>query len=278
SEYPFIGLVLSIRTTYIDYVIPENVLKNPVVSIINHEGFKGNEYAALRLFCEFHNLKQPHFPILASEFSKPLFLKIICEAVKETEEKIFPQGFQGISSIFQLYIQTLNYKFERKREEYKNRKIVEKAIHLLAHECFNKEERVLILEEAFKLFDEKFPKFNHLINDLIEENVFIRKISYHYTTKKDEEVIYFSYERLGDFFIAEDILNKFKAREDVLHAFNKNGELGKLNKYDFWYYNGLLEAFSVLLPEKFDLEIYEVYSWIFNDDSINKFIRRNNEN
>jgi len=118
-EYPYISLVLSIRTTYLNHVIPVEVLNNPNLTIINHEGFKGNEYAALKLFCEHHGLKQPHFPILAPEFTKPLFLKLICEAVKETPEKTFPQGFQGISNIFKIYIQSLNNKFENKRTEYK---------------------------------------------------------------------------------------------------------------------------------------------------------------
>ncbi|MGS4347127.1 AVAST type 2 anti-phage system protein Avs2 [Myroides odoratus] len=276
-DYPFLGLVLSIRTTYIDYVIPDELLKNSNVSVLNHEGFKGNEYMALKLFCDFHELKQPYFPILAPEFSKPLFLKIICEAVKETEEKTFPQGFQGISSVFRMYIHTLNLKFERKRHEYKNRKIVEKAIHYLAYQCFQKEERFLRLEEAFELFEDKFSQFPHLINDLIEENVFIRRIDYDYENKQNEEVIYFSYERLGDFFIAEDLLNKFETKEDLIVSFQKGGEFGRLIEYTFWHFDGLLEAFSVLLPEKFGLEIYEVFSWVFTDKVSDQFLRKQDE-
>jgi len=276
-DYPYLGLVLSIRTTYIDYVIPDEVLKSSNISILNHEGFKGNEYMALKLFCEFHTLKQPYFPILAPEFSKPLFLKIICEAVKETEEKTFPQGFQGISSVFRMYIHTLNLRFERKRNEYKNRKVVEKAIHYLANQCFKKEERLLKLEEAFELFDDKFPKFPNLITDLIEENVFIRRIDYDYEKNQNEEVIYFSYERLGDFFIAEDLLDKFETKEDVIVSFQKGGEFGRLIEYTFWHFDGLLEAFSVLLPEKFGLEIYEVFSWVFTDKVSDQFLRKQDE-
>ena len=74
----------------------------------------------------------------------------------------------------------LNKKFEDKRPEYKNRKIVEKAIHLLAYECFGKDRRMLLLDDAFELFGKKYPQFLHLINDLIEENVFIKRIEYNY--------------------------------------------------------------------------------------------------
>lgn len=277
QEYPYISLVISIRTTYLDHVIPVDVLKKANLTIIDHEGFKGNEYAALKLFCEHHGLKQPHFPILAPEFTKPLFLKLICEAVKETPEKTFPQGFQGISNIFKTYIQSLNNKFENKRTEYKNRKIVEKAIHLLAHECFGKDRRMLLLDDAFELFEKKFPQFIHLINDLIEENVFIKRIEYNYENNEKEDVIYFAYERLGDFFIAEELLSKLITLEEIKIAFKKENQFGKLIDYRFWQYNGLFEAFAVLLPEKYNIEIFEVYDWVFTDEFEDDFHRDQNQ-
>ena len=277
QEYPYISLVLSIRTTYLDHVIPVDVLKKDNLTIIDHEGFKGNEYAALKLFCEHHGLKQPHFPILAPEFTKPLFLKLICEAVKETPEKTFPQGFQGISNIFKIYIQSLNNKFENKRPEYKNRKIVEKAINLLAHECFGKDRRMLLLDDAFELFEKKYPQFVHLINDLIEENVFIKRIEYNYENDEKEDVIYFAYERLGDFFIAEELLSKLITLEEIKIAFKKDNEFGKLIDYRFWQYNGLFEAFAVLLPEKYSIEIFEVFEWVFTDKSEDDFYRNQNQ-
>ena len=118
KEYPYISLVLTIRTTYLNHVIPVDVLNNPNLTIIDHEGFKGNEYAALKLFCEHHGLKQPHFPILAPEFTKPLFLKLICEAVKDTTEKTFPQSVIFLKFIYNHLIKDLkkkelNIKIER---------------------------------------------------------------------------------------------------------------------------------------------------------------------
>jgi len=49
-------------------------------------------------------------------------------------------------------------------------------------------------------------------------------MSRNYETQKDEEAIYFAYERFGDFFIADDILSKFQTQADVISAFEKNGE------------------------------------------------------
>ena len=271
KQYPYVGLVLTIRSTYLDYVIPQEVLKDPAICVVDHQGFKGNEYAALKLFCEHHDLKQPNFPILAPEFSKPLFLKLICEAVKEMPDKSFPQGFQGISDIFRLYIESQNVRFERKREVYKNRKIVEKAILKLAHACFGKEARSLAVDQAHALFDLEFPGYGMLLTDLIEENLVIKKVQRDYTSNKSEEVIYFSYERLGDYFIAEDLLSKYTNLTDLKASFARKAELGKLISYHYWEYRGLIEAFAVLLPEKYQLELFEVFDWVFVDGNAKDF-------
>ncbi|TDD97849.1 AVAST type 2 anti-phage system protein Avs2 [Flavobacterium cellulosilyticum] len=265
TNYPFIGLVLTIRTTYLDFVIPENVRKDSKITFKTHEGFKGNEYAALKLFCEFHGLKQPNFPILAPEFTKPLFLQLICDTIKDTPEKTFPQGFQGVSSIFQIYIDSINRKFQNKRDEYKYCNVVLDAIHKVAFAKYNNENNSLLLKDVRRLLKTEFPDHKLLLNDLIEESIFITNPQTNYKTNQQEEVIYFAYQRFGDFYIAEELLNKFNNQSAVLEAFKKENEFGKLiaDRNGYWYNDGILEAFSILLPEKFNLEIFEVFDWYF---------------
>lgn len=267
-DYPFVGLVLTIRTTYLDFVIPENVKKNALISFKNHEGFKGNEYAALKLFCEFHDLKQPHFPILAPEFTKPLFLQLICNTIKDTSDKTFPQGFQGVSKIFEIYINSINRKFQNKREEYKYCNTVLDAIHIIAFANYNNENKSLLLKDVRQLLKKEFPDHKYLLIDLIEENIFITNPLRNYETNEQEEVIYFAYQRFGDFYVADELLKKINTTIDLIEVFKKDNEFGKLisDRNGYWYNNGILEAFSVLLPEKFQLEIFEVYNWYFEDE------------
>ena len=59
---------------------------------------------------------------------------------------------------------------------------------------------MLSLDDAIELFDKKYSQFSHLINDLIEENIFIKRIEYDYEIKENKDVVYFAYERFGDFF------------------------------------------------------------------------------
>ncbi|OOV29083.1 hypothetical protein BXU11_03925 [Flavobacterium sp. LM5] len=267
-EYPFVGLVLTIRTTYLDFVIPENVKNNSVITFKNHEGFKGNEYAALKLFCEFHDLKQPHFPILAPEFTKPLFLQLICNAIKDTPDKNFPQGFQGVSKIFEIYIDSINLKFQKKREEYKYSNVVLDAIHKVAFANYNNENKLLLLKDVKNLLKVEFPDNKLLLNDLIEENIFITNPQRNYKSNQTEEILYFAYQRFGDFYVADELLKKFENQSEVIELFKKENEFGKLlsDRNGYWYNDGILEAFSILLPEKFNLEIFEVFNWYFECD------------
>ncbi len=273
-QYPFVGLVLTIRTTYLDFVIPENVKNNSVITFKTHEGFKGNEYAALKLFCEFHDLKQPHFPILAPEFTKPLFLQLICNAIKDTPDKTFPQGFQGVSKIFEIYINSINLKFQKKREEYKYSYVVLEAIHKIALANYSNENNSLLLKDVKELLKIEFPDNKLLLNDLIEENIFITNPQRNYESNQTEEILYFAYQRFGDFYVADELLKKFKDQFEVIEVFKKENEFGKLlsDRNGYWYNDGILEAFSILLPEKFNLEIFEVYDWYFEieDDKFHK--------
>lgn len=267
KKYPAIGLVLTIRSTYFHDIIPDHFKSDSNITIITHEGFKGNEYEALKLFCEFYNLKLPNIPILNPEFRNPLFLHLICEAVKDLPDKSFPKGFNGISKTYNLYKQSLNKRFEEKRQEYKLRNIVSKAIESIALACFKSEYGQLTIEEAFNVFDRDFPNYPYLLSDLIEESVLIKNRTEYNDPPKD--VLFFSYQKLADFYMAEELLKPYFTKEEILNAFSNNVEFKKIIKHHQWTYRGIIEIFSVLLPEKYDIEILEVIDF-FIDKNVDK--------
>ncbi len=256
EKYPAIGLVLTIRSTYFYDIIPIHFKSEPNITIITHEGFKGNEYGALKLFCEYYDLKLPNIPILNPEFRNPLFLHLICEAVKDLPDKSFPKGFNGINKTYNLYKQSLNKRFEEKRKDYKLRNIVSKAIEIIAVACFNSEYGQLPVKEALTLFDKEFPNYQDLLQDLIEESVLIKYRNEY--KEHPEEVLSFSYQKLGDFFIAEELLKSYLKKEEVINAFLKDERFKKVIGRYQWTNRGIIEIFSILLPEKYDLEIFEV--------------------
>ncbi|PIF45363.1 hypothetical protein CLU96_2365 [Chryseobacterium sp. 52] len=272
-EYPSIGLVISIRTTYWKSIIPETLNMENLITQTEHHGFKGNEYEAVKLFCEFYGIQQPNFPLLNPEYSNPLFLHLICKGIQGSTPKIFPQGFQGITKVFGYYLKAVKNKLIQKRDIYEYApKLLINALNSFAKHCFEKDRRSMSLSEAIKLFDEQYSGFPHLIGDLIEESVLIRSLSREYDFEGkayEEEQVYFAYERFGDFYIAGELIKDIKTKEEALKKFEKDEPLGKLIEDGGWYNSGTLEALAVLLPEKFDIEIFEVYNWVFKEEKKN---------
>jgi hypothetical protein len=256
AKYPAIGIALTIRSTYFHDIIPDSFNSDPNITIITHEGFKGNEYEALKLFCEFYSLKLPNFPILNPEFSKPLFLHLICEAAKILQDKSFPKGFNGINTTYNSYKKSLNKRFEEKRPEYKLRDIVTKAIEKLSVALFDSEYEQLEIQDAVKLFDKEFSQFPHLLSDLIEESVLI-KMHNEYDRKNPKDVIFFSYQRLKDYFMAEELLKPYSTKDELFQAFSNDDKFKKITDEYQWSYSGIKEAFAILLPERFGVEIFD---------------------
>lgn len=265
STYKYIGLAFTVRSTYYELIVPANVKTDKNVTKIEHKGFKGSEYEALRLFCEHYDLTQPSFPILTPEFTNPLFLILICEGVRASGQKNFPQGFQGVTGLFNYYIKAITKKLSEKREEYALKSWLSKqAIEEVARACFaEKENRLLPLDKAVALFETKFSAHPNLLLDLIQDSVFIQTTYKDYKSEQEYNAIYFAYERFGDFFMAEQLLQPFRNATEVKAAFEKGGQLGELAKDIYWRNGGIIEAFSVILPEKYSLEIYEVFDWVF---------------
>ena len=266
AKYPAVGLVLSIRSTYYNDIIPADFNSNPNISIITHQGFKGNEYEALKLFCKHYELKLPNFPILNPEFANPLFLHTICKVVMGLPDKNFPKGFNGVSKTYSSYKDILDKEFGNKRHIYKNRNIVSKAIEKLAAALFNTEYGQLEIQDAFTLFDKDFNQFPDLVSDLIEESVLI-KVKNEYDRKNPKDVVFFSFQRLGDFFMAEELLKPYKAKEEIKNAFTNDVKFQKIaNEYQ-WSYRGVVEAFSILLPERYSFELFEFIDFFFDKDT-----------
>jgi len=270
-SYPYVGLALTVRSTYYQIVVPEQIRTDKSIIHTTHEGFKGNEYAALRLFAEHYGLEQPNFPILAPEFSNPLFLQLICQGIKDAGLKKFPQGFQGISALFDRYLKAIINNLIRKREEYRLRDyVIKSAVYKMAEACFRQEHtRTIPLQDTIDLFDKEFPLYRHLLDDLLLENVFIQNVLRDYENDRDVEVVYFAYERLGDYYMSDQLLKPYSTPVEVKEAFLPQNRLGKIIEEAVWSNRGIMEIISVLLPERFQLEITEVYDWVFGKEHEN---------
>lgn len=266
AKYPAIGLVMTIRNTYFNDIIPDDFESNPTITIIKHEGFKGNEYEALKLFCRYYDLKLPNFPILNPEFANPLLLHTTCKAVKNFPEKTFPKGFNGINKIYGLYKKTLNEEFAKKSPVYKYQDVVSKAVEKLSAAIFDTEYQHLNISEAAELLNTEFSRFPLLLLDLIEENVLIKTRS-EYDRENPQDIVFFSYQRLGDYFIAEELLKPYSTKEEIKNAFVNDTRFQKITDRYQWTYRGVVEALSILLPERYGIELFELIDFFFDKNT-----------
>lgn len=249
KDYPAIGLVVSVRDTYFNDVIPDGIEDYLKATIIEHKGFKGLEYEAVRQFCLAYELNLPNVPILTPEFCNPLFLKIICDTLEASGEKVFPKGFNGVSVLFNKYFNNLDKKFAEKRIEYKYRDVVSAAVKLLAFPIFEAEYNLLKMQDADKIIQQHFPGCLYLLADLIDNNVLLKTKS-QYSDEKEDCVV-FSYQRISDFIIAREIVNKYPDWESFVGNLKGDKSLKEIVIESHWMYKGVLEAFAVLIPEMF---------------------------
>lgn len=260
KDYPAIGLVVSVRDTYFNDVIPDGVEDDLKATIIEHKGFKGLEYEAVRQFCLAYELNLPNVPILTPEFCNPLFLKIIYDTLEASGEKDFPKGFNGVSALFSQYFNNLDKKFAEKRIDYKYRNVVSAAVKLLAFPVFEAEYNLLKMQDADKIIQQHFPGCPYLLADLIDNNVLLKTKS-QYSDEKEDCVV-FSYQRISDFIIAREIVAKYQDWELFAENINTDKALRSIFVDNHWSFKGILEAMAILIPEKYAREITDVIRFI----------------
>ena len=264
KDYPAIGLVVSVRDTYFDDVIPDGVETDLGATVIEHKGFKGLEYEAVKQFCWAYELNLPNVPILTPEFCNPLFLKIICDTLEASGEKDFPKGFNGVSSLFNQYFKNLDKKFAEKKPEYKYRDVVSAAVKLLAFPIFEAKYNLLKIKDADSLLQQQFPSCHNLLADLIDNNLLL-KTKYSFDEENIDSVV-FSYQRISDFIIAREIVNKFQDWESFAENINTDKTLHSIFVDKHWSFKGILEAMAILIPERFAHEMTDVIRFIPEDE------------
>lgn len=264
EEYPAIGLVVTVRDTYYDDVVPDDVESSCNATVIEHKGFKGFEYEAVKEFCLAYELNLPNVPILTPEFCNPLFLKIICDTLESSGEKDFPKGFNGVSKLFSQYFNILDKKLAEKKPEYKYRNVVSASIKLLAIPVFEAKYNLLKKQDADSILLHHFPACPTLLADLIDNNVLLKTKAQF--SEDDDDCVIFSYQRISDFIIARELVCGYQDWESFAKNISTNNALRDIFIETLWSCKGILEAMAILIPERFAHEITDTIQYIPKKD------------
>jgi hypothetical protein len=272
-NFPNLSVVLSCRSTYVDYLIQEDLIGNPLVEVV-HRGFSGFEHRAASKYLSAQGISKPSTPITAPEFTNPLFLKTCCKALKDSEQSSFPKGLQGITKLFNFYIDSME-KIVAKKKHYRPREhVIKNVLENFTKALYPDYLFGLPLKTARVLINNLDPKPNNgddLFDILIQEGVLSEDLVFDHNTEKSSPVVRFTYERFSDHFVADHIASAIST-DSVNNVFKACGSLGLLFNNDNYFANsGILSALSILIAERFQREMIDLVpknisdkTWLFD--------------
>jgi hypothetical protein len=263
-QYPYLGLVVSIRDTFVDLIAPVSNISEELSLRIEHSGFADISYQATLHFFRHYGILPPGSPLLNPEFQNPLFLKLFCQSLKQRGLHSVPAGYSGITAIIDFYLDGINHKLAGVGEwEYDERmKLVRKAVEKCLEKMVETGTEHLGYEEAAILVEEVFQgKCNRTypyLERLISEGVFHIDLFWD-DAGNDTTVVYFAYQRFQDHLLVAKLLDLFLDKTDPVASF-QSGRLLELVKdqRSIHLNRNLIEALAIQVPEQTGLELFEV--------------------
>lgn len=259
SKFPNISILLSCRTSYLNYILPDSVNENCLVQI-HHRGFQGYEHRAAEKYMSKQGISKPSAPILAPEFTNPLFLKACCQALKEKGMTSFPKGMHGLTQLFDFFLQSIEKTVSKRKKYNPFEQIIKTTLRVFASRLFPNSFSGLPIGEARKLingYDPNENKGDSLFDELLDEGILSEDITYD-DRGNGLPIVRFTYERFSDYFIAQQIVGEYD-ESNVNIIFSENEPLGKIIVDNSIYrYEGIFEALSIVIAEKHCLEIVDL--------------------
>ncbi|HEX8000860.1 MAG TPA: hypothetical protein VF528_20935 [Pyrinomonadaceae bacterium] len=270
SRYRWLRLCVSCRSTYRDECIAPNVS----IPEVEHTGFAGVEFEASAEFFRFYGLEAPSMPLMQPEFSNPLFLRLVCESLKDSNLRRLPDGMTGLSAVIEHLLASKNAKLAQRLDYNPKEQRVQRALGIIADALSQARTSRLRWSEAKQLIDSEWPAqqssqsvFENLIREgLLSEDRVVTDLR---GRKGTQDIVRFGFERLGDHILAWKHIEAIGG-QSVQVAFAPGGSLNftiadenaiRSNK-------GLLEALAIQTPEAHGIELTEVAGEASTDPQI----------
>ena len=242
-------LVITCRTSFIRNCLPD---KHGLL-IVEHTGFAGIERDACQAFFQHYELEPPISPILQPELSNPLYLRLVCETLRSRGFRRLPVGWHGISPTIREFLQEKERQFAAEHETSEGANIVSGSLMAIVRTIADASDTVLSYSQAQQVISDARPQTStmQVLEWLIRADLLIEDAPAADAPLGDESVVRPAFERLGDFLIASEILERINqigfdvacGPGGLLHALWKNSDALEQN-------NGVLSALSILVPEQ----------------------------
>jgi hypothetical protein len=261
KRYEYLSLVISVRTCYLSFIVPENLSKEIIT--IEHLGFTGIEYNAIKAFFSYYKLNLPNIPILNPEFGNPLFLKLYCLGLQNTDTQISTGEFPGISKIVNLFLDGINQSLQKKYQVPLKLKIAQKCTDIFSKALIESKAYHLPFDQSFKVLDKSLKTFFSLnsfpqegiLQLFISEGVLRESRTWSYQQDEQIDVVEFNYERFGDQKIADYLIDNYLSKN--INALKENEDLFYISESPYSY-QSLMSSLAIAIPERFGFELFEV--------------------
>ena len=296
AQSKWIGVLLSVRTTYEEFVIPEKV-RNAAVSLV-HRGFEGREYEAARIFLEHHGIEFQSAPMLTPEFKNPLYLKTLSRGLQLMGQTRLPRGSMGITATFRLFTKAVNLRLADRLDYDGQDNRVDSALKAIAAHFWETGNHWMRRQTAAELVDGFLPGREYsrsLFRGMLDEGILSENII-RSPDSGIEDVVYPSYERYGDLVVADLLIADYRHRRksqrfvgrlrwllrkktetvrrllglSSSHSSTTVGGVPFLNRMDQFLPLGVVEALCIQVPEQTGKELVRLAPEFLSEPSIGR--------
>ncbi len=246
---PYLRLVITCRTPFIPNCLPEG----HELPIVEHPGFAGIERDACQNFFQHYGLDPPISPILQPELSNPLYLRLVCDTLHSRGLRHLPVGWHGLAPTIRAFLQEKERLFASEYETSESANIVGGSLMAIVRTIVDANDTVLSYSQAQRIISEARPQASTIpvLDWLIKAGLLIDDAPTTDAPLDAEGVVRPAFERLGDFLIASEILERSNQigldvaclSGGLFHTLWKDSDAIQRN-------NGVIAALSILVPEQ----------------------------
>lgn len=257
KPYQYVRVCISCRSSYLERTLPAGV----DLPDVEHTGFAGVEFNALKEFFEHYDLEQPSLPLLQPEFRNPGFLKLLCESLQEKGVSQIPPDAQSFSRLIELFLTEKNKKIavdlDRNARDREVQRAVTALVRFMAESKSRWLDRSVAKEKIRSELGEKVGE--SVFEALIKEQLLLEDLRPVSRQSDPVECIAFSFERFADYLLAKELLES-NSGTDPKDLFAKRGPLHFLVESVAGIQNneGILESLAIILPEQKKGELPEL--------------------
>jgi hypothetical protein len=257
--YPHVVIAVSCRSSYAGAVIPPRLRKS--LPRFEHHGFAGVEADAVARFFAHYGLRHPAIPLLSPEFSRPLFLKLFCEGLRDRQAKTAPSGHRGMTDVLENFARSVGRRIVREMGHRELASLPWECLKSLASRMAQLGRDSLKRAEAEAVVAANVRgKLNNtmLFATMLDEGLLSEDIAYE--AGKAVQVVRFPYQQFSDHLLARYLLTQHLDPQRPRACFEPGGALQYLigDQHAVWRHSGVLNALAVQLPERTSFELLDL--------------------